>query len=231
MGVESKILLVKTLKLSWFCIIIVSVAEPSFSQNYNINVLPARVIYNSDKEYFTNKPYGFQLYLLYKYAEIERKINDKMSINFGVVYSKNYEKVFLGSYRSIFYGLEPSVRYYLNKKNNMSGFYFGSGLTYYRFSDINKGRFASDDGSILENDIYRNYLSFNLYSGYKICLFKSRFSIDFKLITETTVYNRNFSKAIYSDFSVKENRFSYPSGKIEYPYLDLKLGYRFGFKK
>lgn len=198
------------------------------AQNYNISVLPARVIY-SKQTYTESKK--FELYLLYKFVEIEKRFNNHFSFNLGVAYNRNKEKSFQSSYKELYYKFDPSVRYYINSNSNMSGLYMGSGINYSKFSFETSGRVASTDNTVKENNVYRYFLDYDLHVGYKICLIKNRFSVDFKLNELVSIYNIQHRTQIFIDDSQQETYNSFSNGKIDFPYLDLKLGYRFGFKK
>lgn len=204
-------------------LIILSFSLSSRAQNFNVNVLPARLIYDSNQK--------FDVLLLYKYAEIERKISEHYSVSLGIYYSKNKEESILGGYRNLFFDINPNVRYYFNKKNNMSGFYGGTGFNFANFRYESKGRFASTDGSILERKRNMEIVEFNLSTGYKFVMINNRFSIDFKLnqafnllLKETTKTTEASGNQVIITSNPNQNTFGTPV-------LDLKLGYRFGFKK
>jgi hypothetical protein len=216
------------LRITFICVFILLPIISLRAQNYNINFVPVRLTY--DKQYYSNKR-KLGVLFLYKFLEMERKLNNHISLNFGIAYDKDKEEIFNGLYKEIFYKINPSIRYYLNNQNNISGFYLGNGFSYSRFSYDYSGRFASSDESIKERKIYQHYLDFNLQTGYKLCLFKKRVSVDLKLIEEILFLNRQKVNIINNDNSVNETNSSFKNGKIYYPYLDLKLGYRFGFKK
>lgn len=113
----------KNLSLKIFSVLMILLfTKQSNAQNYNINILPARLVY------FKN--IGLEPYFVYKYAEIEKRLSDKFSASVGVYYSNDKEEQALGSYKYYYYNIEPSLRYYFNKEHNMSGFYVGSGFSY-----------------------------------------------------------------------------------------------------
>lgn len=212
-----------TFKFYFILLFITLLGNKIFAQNYNINILPARV--NFDKEN------GLDLFLLFKYVELERKVNKNFSANLGIYYAHVKEDFSLSYLKSNYYNFDPSIRYYLNKKQNLSGFYVGSGVNYAHSTVISKGREASIDGSILENDIKYDFLNINLYTGYKFVLIKNRFSIDFKLNQQFNIYNNKKQEITNSIGQIDEFNDRANIKRIPYPYLDLKLGYRFGFKK
>lgn len=219
------------LKTIIFVLLFLTLSKSSFSQNYNINIVPVRVFYDAEKQPLSNKNYGIEFYLLYKFVEIERRLNERTSLNFGMAFSRTKYESFMSSYRDLFYKLQPSVRFYLNKNKIISGFYLGSGFNYSRYSFISKGRFSSTDESVLEYSNFKNYISWNSHIGYKLCVFKDRFSIDLKLNEEINIFNKQKTYKINADNSVEQRSFSFPNKGLDYPFLDLKLGYRFGFKK
>ncbi|MBC7475829.1 MAG: hypothetical protein H7263_16215 [Candidatus Sericytochromatia bacterium] len=224
-------MLIKAASITFVILLILCSSLKSNAQDFNINILPFRVAYDSDKKPLSDKDYGLRLLILFKYLEIERKINNKFSLNLGVYYSHKKDRQSLGSYRYLYYNLDPSIRYYFNKKNNMSGFYLSSGISYNRSSSLNSGRFASIDGSIKENNFYYDAINFNLSTGYKVAVIKNRFSIDFKINEIINIFAKEEIITIDTQNSIEIiNNHNYQNN-IYKPYLDLKLGYRFDFKK
>ena len=206
-----------------FLVLILSFSLSSRAQNFNVNVLPARLIYDSNQK--------FDILLLYKYAEIERKISEHYSVSLGIYYSKKKEESILGGYRNLFFDINPNVRYYFNKRNNMSGFYGGTGLNFANFRYENKGRFSSLDGSILERKRNVEIVEINLSSGYKFVLINNRFSIDFKLNQAFNLLSKETTKTLSSSGNQVITTSNPNQNTFGFPVLDLKLGYRFGFKK
>ncbi len=220
MDFNFEILLMKFVKLIVLLYIFLYKSQ-GFAQNYNINFVPIRVVYLRDE--FSRKKYIEPLFL-YKYLELERKFN------FGIAYNKSKEKNFSGYSRDLFYKLEPSIRLYFNRNKVIGGFYLGSGFNYYRYSYLKTGLFTGDD-SLIEKNLYRNYINYSIYGGYKFSVINKRFSIDLKFNDEITIFNHQKAVKIFKENVTEINNFKFSNGKLEYPYLDLKLGYRFGFKK
>lgn len=216
----------KSFKFSVLIYFIVFTSK-SFAQNYNINIVPTRIIYEKDDLFNKNK---ITPLFLYKYIEIERKYKQYLSLNLGIAIDKGKVNNFSGFSKDLFYKLEPSIRYYFNKYNNMSGFYLASGINYYRYSYLRTGRFTGDD-NLVERNLYRNYVRYSFYGGYKFCIIKNRFSIDLKLNNEITIFNSQKAIKIFKNGEIENNNFKFSNGILEFPYVDLKLGYRFGFKK
>lgn len=206
-----------------YLVLILSFSLTARAQNFNINVLPTRVVYDNNQ--------GFDLLLLFKYAELERKIDENFSFSLGVFYNREKEQNFLGGFRNLSYNVDPSLRYYFNKKNNMSGFYVGNGINYAKFSFNTNGRFASMDGSIIERNRKSEIININLNAGYKFVLIKNRFSIDFKLNQAFNLISKEVITTLISSGSEFVSSSNPGQNSIGYPFLDLKLGYRFGFKK
>lgn len=203
----------------------------SKAQNYNISILPARLAYNTEKQSFSDDIYGIELYLLYKYVEIERKLNSKYSVSLGLTYSKDKDGYADVTLKSQYINIDPNVRYYFNKKNNMSGFYAGSGVNYINYIYESSNNIDENNNRVSSNRSNHNILNFNIYTGYKLALIKNRFSIDLKLQQQINVLSYRNINITYSDGSTldlkERNNFQTP----KLPFLDLKLGYRFGFKK
>jgi hypothetical protein len=210
--------------LSFLILLSSLVPEIVIAQKNQINILPARIFYNNINEKF-DFGYGSQ------YVELEHKLNNKLSINFGFGYKRRRDEVFNASSKDNLTQLTSDVKYYLNTKNNMSGFYGGSGLNYFNINSLNSGRYASSDLTLAEDNTRQNVVYLNLNLGYKYCLLKNRFSIDLRLVESTSVYNRTIEEEITVNNVKTVRKRSFDNFKINYPFLDLRLGYRFGFKK
>jgi hypothetical protein len=211
------------LKLFLFVLITVCLSTKLLAQNFNVNLLPVRLVRNNQ-----NKP---DFLIGFKYFEVERKLSDNYSISLGVYYTRDKEELLLSSYKHLYYNLDPSLRYYLGKNKNMNGFYFGLGFNYLRDSYYSSGRFASLDGSIVNRTLVNEIINFNFNAGYKLVLINNRFSIDFKanqlinlISKETTTTNNSNGQIVKNSSNLNQNL-------VYFPFLDLKLGYRFGFKK
>lgn len=211
------------IKKLFFLIFILCVSFKANAQNYNINVMPARLIFNNAQR--------AELLLIFKYIEVERRLNNRYSINIGVYYDRKKEENALGGYRDLFYNIDPSVRYYLNDKKNLSGFYFGIGINYGQFKYQTFGRNADSNGNIIERNRNSEIINFNLTGGYKLVFFKNRISIDFKLNQALNLLSKEVTTTLISNGSEIETSNNLGQNSIGYPFLDLKLGYRFGFKK
>jgi len=210
--------------LSFLILLTSLVPEIVKAQKNEISVLPARVFYDKgiDNIIFA---YAFQ------YINLEHKLNDKLSISFGLGYKRRRDEVFNASSKDNLLQFTSDIKYYFNNKSNMRGFYAGSGLNYFKINSLNSGRYASSDLTLAEDNTRQNivYLSLNL--GYKYCLLKNRFSVDLRLVESTSVYNRTIDEEITVNNVRTERKRSFDNFNITYPYLDLRLGYRFGFKK
>lgn len=206
-----------------YILTILSFSFKARAQNFNINVLPARLIYNSNQR--------FDLLLLFKYAEIERKINEHYSISLGIYYSKEKEENILGGYRNLLYDVNSNLRYYFNKRNNISGFYGGTGFNFANFRYETKGRFASIDGVVLERNRNVEVVEINLSTGYKFVLINKRFSVDFKLNQAFNLLSKETIKILGASGNQVITTSNPNQNIFGFPVLDLKLGYRFGFKK
>jgi hypothetical protein len=195
-----------------------------FAQKNQLNVLPATVFYNNFNEKF-DFGYGSQ------YIELEHKLNDKLSINFGLGYKRRRDEVFNASSKDNLLQLTSDIKYYFNHKSNMSGFYAGSGLNYFKINSLNSGRYASSDLTLAEDNTRQNIVYMNLHFGYKHCLIKNRFAIDLRLVQSTSIFNRTINEEITINSIKTKRESSFDNFRINYPFLDLRLGYRFGFKK
>lgn len=212
------------------CLILL-LEQKSKAQNYNINILASRVIYNSKKNPFSDKKYGIEFYFLGKYAEIERKFSSKYSINLGMSYSVSkfaFEPT--GTIKSSSLDINPSLRYYTNKKANMNGFYIASGFNYFNYQSTSKD-YLEENKNVITNNYKSNALNADFFMGYKLVIIHNRFSIDLKLQQQLNLLWTKNRRITYDDNTQTIQKTTSYFNSPDLPYLDLKLGYRFGFKK
>ena len=194
------------------------------AQKNEINVLPARLYYDrfDDDLGFA---YAFQ------YAEFEHQLNNKFSVNFGagLDFRKRETEDFL--FKGQTYIASSGIRYYLNKKNNMSGFYSGINLILTKDTYNSKGVFVGYYSNVKEFNGTQNYLNTEISSGYKYCFLKDRLSVDLSLRTKVSLYENSKRETIYIDNTKEIIRNSNSNMGISLPFMDLRIGYRFGFKK
>jgi hypothetical protein len=194
------------------------------AQKNEINVLPARLYYDrfDDDLGFA---YAFQ------YAEFERKLNNKFSVNFGAAFKSKRKESNDNLYKNQYLLFNSGIRYYMNKKNNMSGLYSGIGVLLEKYKERSTGNFDDFISTAKEFNGTQNYFGSEISSGYKYCFIKDRVSVDLSLRTRVLMYSNNIRETIYLDNS--NNTFNNSSNNwgISVPFMDLRIGYRFGFKK
>jgi hypothetical protein len=209
--------------LSLVIILTCLIPKASKAQTNEISILPARIYYHRFYDDL-RVDYDFQ------YAEFEHKLNNKISVNygFGLDFRKKETEDFL--YKEQSFIVSNGIKYYLNKKNNMSGFYTGINLILFKENYNSKGVFDYDS-NVKEFNGTQNYLNTEISSGYKYCFLKDRFSIDLSLRTRVLTYNNSKRETIYIDNTKEIIKNSSNNLGISVPFLDLRIGYRFSFKK
>ncbi|TKB99034.1 DUF3575 domain-containing protein [Pedobacter cryophilus] len=218
------------LKFLFFCAFFIF-SNPVKAQNYNVSILPVRLTYNFDKHEFSDVRPRIELSLLYKYAEIERKISSKYSVNLGIAFSKfRYDFGPYGEFKSRSILIDPSIRYYINKKESMSGFYLGSGFNFINYSSSTKD-YINDNTKAIANNYDSNVLNASFFGGYKLVVIHNRFSIDLKLNQQLNLLWQRNTRVYYDDGTQTNERNTSFFKTPEFSNLDLKLGYRFGFRK
>ena len=104
------------------------------------------------------------------------------------------------------------------------------GFTYFNYSSSTKD-YLDDHTKAVADNYKSNSLNAEFFGGYKLVVIHNRFSIDLQLNqTLNLLWLKN--RSIYYDDGTQTNNkntsfFNTPG----LPNLDLKLGYRFGFKK
>jgi hypothetical protein len=210
--------------LSYLLLLTNLVPEILKAQKNEISVLPARIYFdsfNGDLEF----AYAFQ------YAEFEHKLNNKFSVNFGAAFKSKRKESNNNLYKNQYLLFNSGIKYYMNKKNNMSGFYSGIGVLLEKYKERSTGNFDDFISTSKEFNGTQNYFGSEISSGYKYCFIKNRVSVDLSLRTRVLMYRNNIRETIYLDNS--KNTFNNLSNNwgITVLFMDLRIGYRFGFKK
>jgi hypothetical protein len=208
------------------CLLLLANLVPRFvkAQKNEISVLPVRTFFDS---FNGNLDFRFA----YQYIEFEHQLTNKLSLNTGLGYNfkkKEYEN---STSRTQSLLLSGGLKYYLNKNNNMSGFYTGLNVLFSQYNNNGKGVFEGDFATVKESNIAMNYYLTEPSLGYKYCILKNRLAIDLSVRSNVSLYdNFKFETTYIDDTKTTFNNSSNNWG-ISVPFMDLRIGYRFGFKK